>query len=386
MSRPMDSTGRRFSRVQLLRGAAGTAVGVGLAGLGGTAAAGGRQERGRQRMASRYKDANPKVTKIGNLTGPKITGRFDLGATDLGVPVRTPDGRLLFVFGDSFTDTVGGENWRSPTGLYSTTTRLAEGVRWSGAVGGKTAEQLLPYEHDSDGVSTILPADVLVIGNRIYLWAMVSSGYPDIIRSEIWQSDDHGASWSRSGAVFDGDLYGGRVQMISWAEGNDGHVYLHTTGNQRNKSVSAMRVPTGKITTPSAYQVWLDDAWSPIELDSTSADGMDVLMDGKFGEMCLRAMGGQWVRTWFSASETAILGIITDVPTEKHSVSEATTFIHGADWGDEDDNHVAQPYGGYIIPGSTIADLELSVSQWNTTPDADNWPYRAMQFRVTGWS
>jgi hypothetical protein len=33
---------------------------------------------------------------------------------------------------------------------------------------------------------------------------------------------------------------------------------------------------------------------------------------------------------------------------------------------------VEQPYGGYIVPGSTLADMSLLVSQWNTTT---NTPY-----------
>jgi hypothetical protein len=40
---------------------------------------------------------------------------------------------------------------------------------------------------------------------------------------------------------------------------------------------------------------------------------------------------------------------------------------------------VAQLYGGYLVPGSTLDDLHLVVSQWNTTT---NWPYRAMQFHA----
>jgi hypothetical protein len=32
-----------------------------------------------------------------------------------------------------------------------------------------------------------------------------------------------------------------------------------------------------------------------------------------------------------------------------------------------------------VLPGSTVRDLHLVVSQWNTTT---NWPYRAMQFRT----
>ena len=55
------------------------------------------------------------------------------------------------------------------------------------------------------------------------------------------------------------------------------------------------------------------------------------------------------------------------------------TVLDGVEWADEDHaaGRVAQLYGGYIVPGSTLADLHLVVSQWNT---ATNWPYRAMQF------
>ncbi|WP_017545569.1 DUF4185 domain-containing protein [Nocardiopsis prasina] len=55
---------------------------------------------------------------------------------------------------------------------------------------------------------------------------------------------------------------------------------------------------------------------------------------------------------------------------------------HGGTWGEEDDSHVAQLYGGYIIPGSTLDDLHLTVSQWNTDHD---WPYRVMRHRIRGF-
>ena len=46
------------------------------------------------------------------------------------------------------------------------------------------------------------------------------------------------------------------------------------------------------------------------------------------------------------------------------------------------DNRLAQPYGGYISPGSTLDELRVFVSQWNTVPSADNAPYRVIQFAV----
>jgi hypothetical protein len=42
-------------------------------------------------------------------------------------------------------------------------------------------------------------------------------------------------------------------------------------------------------------------------------------------------------------------------------------------------NFLPQDYGGFILPGSTLDNLNLFVSQWNTT---FNTPYNTHQFRV----
>src|SRR5699024_7553863 len=123
---PPNAAAPRMSRSAFLRASAGALLGSGLL-LG--AASPARADDVRSRALQ--------VTKVADLTGPGLTTRFRMEATDLGIPVRTPDGRTLFVFGDSFEQAwVGGGWWRSPTALYSTTTDLASGVQWSGAVGG----------------------------------------------------------------------------------------------------------------------------------------------------------------------------------------------------------------------------------------------------------
>ena len=70
-----------------------------------------------------------------------------------------------------------------------------------------------------------------------------------------------------------------------------------------------------------------------------------------------------------------------DSPTANLYQAQRETLVHGTSWGTEDhaQGRVAQLYGGYLVPGSTLADLHLIVSQWNT---ATNWPYRAMQFHA----
>ncbi|CAM3248727.1 DUF4185 domain-containing protein [Stackebrandtia soli] len=318
------------------------------------------------------------VTKVADLTGPGLTTRFRMEATDLGIPATTPDGRTLWVFGDTFEAAhVGGGWWRSPVALYSTTTDLAAGVTWSGAVGGEHAQQLWHYDHDNPVFSTVLPSDVITIGGTMYLHAMVNKGLGNVVWTEIWRSDDSGATWVHTGAKFDPNLHGGMFQMFTWGLGNDGYVYVYSTGFQRNKSLILHRVPADRIADPAAYEPW---GWR----DGTWAWGHapTPILEGAFGELCLRPLGGKWVLTWFNAGDYRIDGIIMDTPTSNLYTAYRRTLVWGGAWGNEDGSHVAQLYGGYVIPGSTLNDLHLSVSQWNT---ANGWPYRVMQHRVQGF-
>ncbi|WP_419997465.1 DUF4185 domain-containing protein [Streptomyces boninensis] len=363
-----------MKRSTFLKAAAGALAG-GTGVLGASTAWGGE--------AKPKPKAKPKalqVNKVADLTGPGLTTAYRMEATDLGIPVRTPDGRNLFVFGDTFEGAkVGAGWWRSPVALYSTTSAadLPSGVKWSGAVGGDAAQQLWEYEHDNPEFSTVLPSDVITIGNTMYLHVMVNKGLGTVVWTEIWKSDDNGASWQHTGAKFAPDLHGGLFQMLTWGEGDDGYVYVYSSGFQRDKAMILQRVKSGSIADPGAYEPWgyKDGNWA-------WGNPPTPVLDGKFGELCLRPLGGKWILTWFNAGDYRIDGMVMDTPTSNLHEAKRATFINGGEWGNEDDTHVAQLYGGYIIPGSTLDDLHLAVSQWNTNED---WPYRVMQFRVRGF-
>ncbi|MFI5732858.1 DUF4185 domain-containing protein [Kribbella sp. NPDC051587] len=318
------------------------------------------------------------VNKVKDLTGPGLTDRFRMAATDLGIPARAPDGRMVFVFGDTFEEArVGGGWWRSPVALWSNTTDLAGGVTWSGAVGGAAAQQLWDYPHDNPTFSTVLPSDVITIGGSMYLHVMVNKGLGNVVWTEIWRSDNSGANWYHTGAKFDPNIDGGLFQCITWGLGNDGYVYVYSTGFQRDKPIILKRVRSDQIANPGAYEPWgfRDNAWG-------WGKPATPILTGSFGELCLRPLGGKWILTWFNAGDYRIDGMIMNTPTDNLYTAIRQPLIYGGAWGQENDNHVAQLYGGYIIPGSTLSDLHLSVSQWKT--DA-GWPYRAMQFRVRGF-
>ena len=328
-------------------------------------------------------DGCERVTRMPAVTGPDVTTRFRMEATDLGAPAITPDGRILFVFGDTFEQAVvGGGFWRSPVGLYADPDRpLDDGIRWTGAVGGETAEQLVQYEHDEDPVSTILPGDVLTIDDTMYLWAMVNHGFGNVASTEIWTSTDSGQTWDRTAEMFPGDHLDGHCQQCTWAlHPDDGHVYLLTTGFQRDKEAILQRVPAESILDPDAYQTYgatgegEDQQWA-------WGNPPTPVLAGEVGEMCLRIVDEKWVLTWFNAGLYRVDALVADSPTDigQHPFSE--TLLWGCNWGQEDDERVAQLYGPYVLPGSTLDDLHLLCSQWNTE---EGWPYHVQQYRVQG--
>lgn len=134
-------------------------------------------------------------------------------------------------------------------------------------------------------------------------------------------------------------------------------------------------MPEAKLLDRTAYEPWgyKDSAWA-------WGNPPTPVLDGKFGEICWRRVEGKWVLSWFNAGDYDITIKIFDAPTSNLFTAKQYKPIRGGAWGAESDTVVAQLYGGYIHPDSTLRELHLIVSQWNTTT---NWPYRAMQF-VTG--
>src|SRR5689334_16174553 len=61
------------------------------------------------------------VGKLIDITGPGITEQWGVTATDLGASILAPNGKLVSVFGDTFSGhNVGEGDWRSPVVLIGT--------------------------------------------------------------------------------------------------------------------------------------------------------------------------------------------------------------------------------------------------------------------------
>jgi len=324
--------------------------------------------------------------KIRDLTGPGRTDRFGVGGTDLGATVTAPDGRLVSVFGDTFSRAgVGGRGWRSPVVLFADPASLRTGLEWTGSAGrGERARQVVRYVHHGvrrwgrrwRRVTTVLPTDLLTIGDTIYLHVMVCRELGNVRWTELHRSTDSGVTWRPTGVRWRADHHGGLFQMLTWELGDDGWVYAFTTGFQRAHGLLLHRVRADRITEPEQWESWglRDGAWA-------WGSPPTVVLAGAFGELSLRRVQGRWLLAAFDHGAYRMDVHVLDSPTADLYRAPSATVLRGCDWEDEDHavGRVAQLYGGYIVPGSTLAELHLVVSQWNT---ATNWPYRAMQFRA----
>lgn len=330
------------------------------------------------------------VGKVRDITGPGITDRFGVTCTDLGASVRAADGNLVSVFGDTFSGSrVGVGDWRSPVILIGTGDATHPIVYCrAGGTDARYARQLWHYRHRNSpgllrrGISTVIPSDLLRVGDTLYLHAIVNRGFGNVVWTEIWRSDDDGLSWRNLGesAKFRAGLYSGHAQCWTWDyDPTDGWVYVVSTGFQRNKGLILRRVRPEHIGQQSRYLSWAEGRWGQ--------EAQVITPPGEtWGELSLRRLDcGTWVLGGFLSSSYALGYRTLAAPTADLSRVAVQRPVLGCAWDDENHDRclVAQLYGGYVLPGSRLGvtgGVGLVVSQWNT---ARGWPYQVMQFRVT---
>jgi Domain of unknown function (DUF4185) len=355
----------------------------------------GRRAGRRLRTGERSTDGVPLLNgKVVDLTGPGLTDRWGVTCTDLGASVVAPNGKLVSVFGDTFSGRkVGQGDGRSPVILIGTGDADHEIIyERAGGEDPDYARQLWHYIHDDaatgwtrSGISTVTPSDLLRVYGSIYLHAIVNRGFGNVIWTEIWRSDDSGISWTHMGekAKFPADLHGGHAQCWSWDyDPDDGWVYVVATGFQRDKGIILMRVRPEHIGDRSRYTSWgyADERWARRNLATPITPAGE-----KWGELSFRRMAqGKWILGGFLASKYALGYRVVDSPVANMHTTPLQTPVVGSAWKDENHskNKVAQLYGGYVLPGSRFdiqGGIGLVVSQWRT---AVGWPYRAMQFKA----
>ncbi|GAC1637801.1 MAG: DUF4185 domain-containing protein [Mycobacterium sp.] len=313
------------------------------------------------------------------------TSDYNIGATDLCEFMEFPSG-ILQICGDSFAGQgVGFGPWHAPIALHVDTDSIDEpaGVRYDRVIG---IDKPLLAGPTPVGMSQ-LPAGVVQINRENYL--MVTT-VKDLVpqSSRLVKADPGQGSWptvpntQRNASYENGkqSQISGYYDPIPKPDSPSGWVYIIANDFDRSTPAVLYRAKREAFTDRATWQGWSSRAgWGKPPTP---------LWSDRVGEMSARQIDGKTVLSYFNASTGNIEVRVADDPTGL-GAAPVTTVVFSGDWpepaqdlGPPENNRLAQPYGGYLSPGSTLDELRVFVSQWNTSAAGDNSPYRVIQFAV----
>nr|WP_081495174.1 DUF4185 domain-containing protein [Mycolicibacterium chubuense] len=311
------------------------------------------------------------------------TADYGIGATDLCEFMEFPSG-ILQVCGDSFAGQgVGFGGWYSPIALHVVGESLDDpaGVRYDGVTGN---DKPLLADPTPPGASQ-LPAGVIEINRENYLMVTTTKDLRPQTSRLVKAVPGQGNWATIPGSQRDGGYAGGGQSQISGyydpiptAESPRGWVYIVANNFDRSAPVTLYRATPQTFTDRATWQAWSGDRWG---------GAPQPLWSDRVGEMSVRQIDGRTVLSYFNATTGNMEMRVANDPTGL-GAAPVTTVVVASPWParPEDlpppqDNRLAQPYGGYISPSSTLDAVRVFVSQWNTTPRGGT-PYRVIQFVV----
>lgn len=330
------------------------------------------------------------VLRMGPVAGTgTATADYGIGATDLCEFVEFPS-QLLQVCGDSFAGQgVGFGGWYAPVALRVDTDSVddPDGVRYTGVTG---ISRPLLAEPTPPGASQ-LPAGVVQINRRNYLMVATTKNL-DPQNSRLVRVDPARGGWETvPGSVRTASFQGGRQTQISGyydpiprPDSPTGWVYIVANSFTRRQPVVLYRATPEAFTDRSRWQGWSAGAgWIAGWNKAPTPLWPDLV-----GEMSIKQIDGMTVLSYFNATTGDMEVRVAADPTALGSAPVTTVVQHDDEWPDPPeslpppyDNRLSQPYGGYISPGSTIDELRIFVSQWDTRARQDA-PYRVIQYAV----
>jgi hypothetical protein len=317
------------------------------------------------------------------------TADYGIGATDLCEFMEFPSG-ILQVCGDSFPGQgVGFGRGYSPIALHVDTDSVNDpaGVRYDGVSG---VDKPLLAEPTPPGASQ-LPAGVVQINRENYMLVTTTVNLVPqtsrLVKAVPGQGNWATVPKSERPADHAGERQtqiSGYYDPIPTDDSPRGWVYVLANDFDRSGPMVLYRVPPQTFTDRSSWQGWSS---LPGKGGGWNKPPTPLWAD-KVGEMSVRQIEGKTVLSYFNASTGNMEVRVADDPT-RLGTAPATTVVFASSWPDPvdtlpppEDVRLAQPYGGYISPGSTLDELRVFVSQWNTLPHNDNAPYRVIQFAV----
>ena len=305
------------------------------------------------------------VRQIAQLTGqPSLnnTGQVNVYGTDLGSMFSHSDGKVYFLFGDTFgqpgTPGASGD-WRSNTMAYTTDFSAADGITFDGWITAPSgqAKALVEGAHDPNdgsGEVTKIPTAGWSIQGRQFMWFMSvkqwgAAGQWDVNFAEIAYSDDDGNTWVRSGSRRSGDSHFIHVAVAEHA----GYLYVWGIPSGRFGGVKIARVLLPEVLDNAAYQYYTGTTWSSNEAEAA------LIVDAPVGELSVlwNPYLQRWIMMYLNENRACIE--VREAEQPQGSWRASVPVVCGTDY--------PALYGAYMHPtyieqeGKTVYFL---MSQW----------------------
>jgi len=319
------------------------------------------------------------VRNLGPIAGTGARGGVPgIGAADLGEVVQLPGGSYVAVFGDSFGGDRVGTHPHYPSVAVPVTFDAAGhphfGAPLTGPRGSPNPIFIPPRQ--ARGMNT-LPAGSVLVGGRTY---MLVVGTEDLrTRGGSWLvevTDRPADGWKPvKGSWRPGSYADSGQSQISGYQAADGYVYIVADAFDRSRGVTLYRADPDKFTDRSSWRPYVRGdhaAWGRPGRAPT------VISPNSFGELSFREVDGCAVLAGFnvrSGPDGTVEVWVADRPTDIFSAGVRTVLMQQSDPAGP--NFVAQNYGGYIVPGSTLGRMKIFASQWNTQADGHGVPVGA---------
>lgn len=316
------------------------------------------------------------VRDLGPIAGTGgVPGIPGIGAADLGEVVEVPGqpGKYLAIFGDSFSgNKVGeGEHYRSvavPV-TFDADGHPHFGEPLTGPNGSGHELFPMPAEAVKAGISDTLPAGTITLGDKTYM--MVTGTTGNLQPAASWLvavNGDPGKGWTMVPGSYRAAAEA--PTQVSGFKGSDGKVYIAADSFDRSRGITMYRADPGNVFDRSTWQPWNGTDWGKPGQQAAQ------VTNNRYGELSFREIGGRPVLSGFNvdAHNGSIEVRVGASPTDMFGSNVPTTLV--AQNGDPGaPKFIPQPYGGYILPGSTLEDLKLFGSQWNTAKDGNGVPF-----------
>ena len=345
------------------------------------------------------------VANIGPVagTGADIPG---IGAADLGEIVQLPNGQYVAVLGDSYRGDRMGDGQHFPSAAVPVTFDAQGRAHFGAPMTGPDGQNVLfplPQAAKDAGANNALPAgSITTRDGRTYMmvvgtntdeglaprggswlvevtndpasgWKPVGDGQPPA-SYRPWQSIPNPTAGLPNEPARVGDPTAAPTQ-ISGYQGTDGQIYIAADGFDRHQGVTMYRVDPDHIGDRDAWQPWTGH-----EFGTPGQQAASISQGDNYGELSFREIEGRPVLSGFNGTTgNTDVHVGSGPPTDVFN-GAPTTVAEGGPWGAP--GKVPQNYGGYIMPGATLDNMGILVSQWNTTPVNSGIPYTVEQFQI----